>query len=162
MVATAQEATPTPNITGATWREYRDYYPQSPACDMDEITLWSCETTKNVYSLCSSTAVGLTSGYIQYRALSAGKVTFVYPAEKKPPLGYFTFHSSPSGDASIEFKKNGYLYHLNDRLRGSSSILVDALNPSGKSTEIECGSNQTLQLNYTLRLMHESGIWPDH
>ena len=159
LTAPAQERPLLPSITDATWREHRDYYPKSPACAANEITLWTCETHKRVFSLCSSQVLNRASGYMQYRALSGGKVVFTYPAVKKPPLGSFKFNSSPTGNASVEFTNNGYHYRLYDRLRGNSSIFVSEPGPSGKTTEIECGSNQTLQVNYTLRLMYDSGIW---
>jgi hypothetical protein len=154
----AQE-TPVSSITNATWPRYSDMYQQSPLCSADEITLWSCGTGKRVYSLCSSHAVTRTSGYMQYRASSGGKVVFTYPTEKKPPLGSFIYNSFGNGNASVEFTSNGYGYTLVDPLRGKSSISVSAPAPSGKQTEIECGANQTLQVNYTMRLMYDSGIW---
>lgn len=132
-------------------------YQKSPLCNKDEITLWSCETGKRVYSLCSSHVVNRTSGYIQYRASDRGKVVFTYPTEKRQPLGLFRYFSAANGDASIEFTSNGYGYTLSDPLRDRSSIFVTA--PSGKQTEIRCGGNQTLQINYTMRLMYDSGVW---
>ena len=133
-------------------------YQQSALCNKDEITLWSCETGKHVYSLCSSHIVTRTSGYVQYRASNHGKIVFTYPAEKKPPLGLFAYDLSANGNASVEFTSNGYGYTLSDPLRDKSSIFVSA--PSGKQTEIRCGDpNQTLQINYTMRLMYDSGVW---
>lgn len=137
-------------------------YQQSPLCKKDEITLWSCETGKHVYSLCSSHVVTRTSGYIQYRASNHGKVVFTYPTEKKPPLGLFVYYSSGNGNASVEFTSNGYGYTLSDPLRDKSSIFVTAPAPSGKQTEIRCGGNQTLQINYTMQLMYDSGVWESY
>ena len=154
----AQERTPVSSITNASWEQYRAEYQKSPLCSKDEITLWSCEVGKRVYSLCSSQAVTRTSGYMQYRASSRGKVVFTYPTEKKPPLGSFVYNSFGNGDASVEFMSNGYGYTLVDPLRGESSILVSAPSPSGKESEIRCPGNQTLQVNYTMRLMYDSGI----
>lgn len=48
-----------------------------------------------------------------------------------------------------------------DPLRDRSSIEVQAPGPSGKRTTIACGANQTLQVNYTMRLMHDFGIRTD-
>ncbi len=155
----AQAHAPVPSITDATLEQYRDMYPQSPLCTKAEITLWTCETRKGVFSLCSSPVVTRTTGYLQYRASSAGKLTFAYPAIKTPPLGSFKYNSSGNGNASIEFTNNGYHYSLVDPLRDRSSIVVSAPGASGKETEIACGPNQTLQVNYTMRLMYESGLW---
>ncbi len=159
LVALAQEHTPILSITNATWSQYRGEYQRSPICTKDEITLWTCEAHKKVFSLCSSRVVTHTSGYMQYRASRGGKLTFAYPAVKKPPLGLFTYNSFANGDASVDFSNKGYQYSLIDPLRGESSISVSAPGSSGKATEIKCGGNQTLQVNYTMRLMYESGVW---
>ena len=153
----AQKHTPVSSITNATWAQYSDMYQKSPLCGKDEITLWSCETGKRIYSLCSSLTVTRTSGYIQYRASSRGKIVLMYPTERRPPLGSFVYNSFGNGNASVEFTSNGYGYTLFDPLREKSSIHV--LAPAGKQTEIRCGGNQTLQVNYTMRLMYDSGVW---
>ena len=157
----AQAHTPVASITQATLDQYRDQYGQSPICTKDELTLWSCETGKRVFSLCSSQTATRTTGYLQYRASSAGKVTFTYPATKVPPLGLFKYDSYPNGNASIEFTNKGYHYSLVDQLRDRSSIVVSTPGASEKETEITCGPNQTLQVNYTMRLMHDFGVWAD-
>src|SRR5690606_36099132 len=114
----------------------------SPLCAKDEITLWTCSAGKREYSLCSSRVVNRTQGYMQYRASKAGKLVFTYPAAMRLPAGVFTYTSSPNGDASVEFVNNGYRYTLSDPLRSESSILIEA--PSGKTTQVTCGGNQTL------------------
>ncbi len=157
--AYAQQPTPVSSITTATWANYSDMYPQSPLCNKDEITLWSCKTSNHVYSLCSSHAVTRTSGYIQYRASKHGVIVFAYPSEKKPPLGLFVYNSYGNGNASIEFTSNGYGYTLFDPLRDRSSIFVSAPAPSQKRSEIKCEPNQSLQINYSMRLMYDSGVW---
>lgn len=159
LTALAQAHVPVPSITDATLDQYRDMYQQSPLCTKAEITLWSCETKKRVFSLCSSPVVTRTTGYMQYRASNAGQLTFAYPAIKTPPLGLFKYNSFGNGNASIEFTNNGYHYSLDDPLRDTSSIVVSAPGGSGKDTEIACGPNQTLQGNYTMRLMYDSGVW---
>lgn len=156
----AQAHTPVSSIASATLDQYRGEYQQSPLCSRDEITLWSCESNKHVFSLCSSPAATRTTGYLQYRASNAGKVTLTYPATKVPPLGLFKYDSYANGDASVEFTNNGYRYSLIDPLRGNSFIRVAAPGAPGKTTEIACGGNQTLQVNYTMRLMYDFGVWP--
>ena len=155
----AQSHTPVPSITHADFEQYRGEYGHSPLCTKEEITLWSCERNQRVYSLCSSQTASPSTGYLQYRAASAGKVTFIYPATKVPPLGLFKYVSSPNGDASIDFTNKGYAYSLGDPLRGKSMITVAAVGALEKATEIACGPNQTLQVNYTMRLMDEFGVW---
>lgn len=157
----AQAQAPESSITDATLDQYRDMYQQSALCTKAEITLWNCETGKRVFSLCSSPVVTRTTGYLQYRASNAGKPTFAYPAIKTPPLGLFKYNSFGNGNASIEFTNNGYHYTLADPLRDKSSIVVSAPGASGKKTEIACGPNQTLQVNYTMRLMYDAGLRED-
>ncbi|WP_369942350.1 hypothetical protein [Xanthomonas medicagonis] len=160
-LATAQASEPIPSITQATLKDAESEYQHSPLCAKEEITLWTCETRKRVFSLCSSKVANRTSGYIQYRASEAGKLVLQYPADKKPPTGLFTYRSFLNGNASVEFSNGDYQYSLVDPLRSGSSILVSRPGSSGKTTEIACGPNQTLQLNYTMRLMYDSGVWID-
>ena len=84
-------------------------------------------------------------------------MVLVYPEAKQPPAGLFAFMVSSDGDAAIEFEHQGDRYALVDALRGGSAVVVQS--PAGPKERTSCGSNQTLQVNYTLRLMHESGIW---
>lgn len=154
----AQAPGPGLAITEATWAQYREHYPHSPLCVEDEATLWACTTGKRAFALCSSQRVTRTSGYMQYRASRAGKTEFHYPQTRRPPLGLFVFNAFPNGDASVEFSNDGYRYSLVDPLRSSASILISAPGASG-TTEIDCQANQTLQMNYTMRLMYESGVW---
>lgn len=155
----SQGRTPGSSITNATWKEYSSEYQQSVLCSKDEITLWSCETGKRVYSLCSSQSVTRSSGYLQYRASNSGKIVFTYPPERRPPLGLFVYNTFVNGDASIEFVNNEHRYTIFDPLRGRSSISAVAPTTSRKPTEIDCEPNQTLQVNYTMRLMYDSGVW---
>lgn len=153
----AQEAGPVESIRNADWEQYKGEYAASPLCERNEITLWSCSVGKREYALCSSHVVNRTQGYMQYRASKARQIVFTYPARRLPPTGSFTYTSYGNGGASMEFATNGYRYTLLDPLRSASSIVVEA--PGGKVAEIQCGGNQTLQINYTMRLMYDSGVW---
>ncbi|MDQ2820113.1 MAG: hypothetical protein M3Y65_06920 [Pseudomonadota bacterium] len=157
--AHAHGHTPVPSIAHTDFEQYRAEYGQSPLCTKEEITLWSCERNQRIYSLCSSHSASRTTGYLQYRTSHAGKVTLVYPATKVPPLGLFEYASFPNGDASIRFTNQGYTYSLGDPLRGKSTITVSSIGAPEKTTEIACGPNQTLQVNYTMRLMDDFGVW---
>lgn len=156
--AFAQGATPVPSIATATLDDYRDMYSRSPVCARDELTLWRCETKNKEFALCASPAVTRTTGYLQYRVADASKAVFAYPSTRRPPLGLFKYVSYGNGNASIEFTNEGYAYFLADPLRDRSSITVTAPGAHGKETTIACGPNQTLQVNYTMRLMHDAGI----
>lgn len=157
-MALAQAPMHVDTISAASLEQFRGMYQHSPLCAKAELTLWTREKKTRVFSLCSSPTASRTSGYLQYRASSAGKVTFVYPATKAPPFGLFKYATYGNGDASIEFTNQGYSYSLADSLRGNSLIEVAAVNGPGKPATITCGGNQTLQLNYTMRLMHEFGL----
>lgn len=152
------QAAPLSNIAQATLAQYRDQYQHSPLCAGEEITLWTCTTKKSVFSLCSSPVATRTTGYLQYRAASGGKVTLVYPPTKIPPRGAFEYASAANGDATVSFTNAGYTYRLIDGLRGRSLLDVEAPGASAKPTEITCGANQTLQGNYTIRLMQDFGL----
>ncbi|MXV13027.1 hypothetical protein DYQ93_18595 [Xanthomonas sp. LMG 8992] len=157
----AQASEPGLSITQATLKESEREYQHSPLCTKEELTLWTCQTRKRAFSLCSSKVVNRTSGYLQYRASEGGKLMLQYPAEKKLPTGLFSYRSFLNGNASIEFSNGGYRYSLFDPLRSASSISVSGLGATDKTTQIACGPNQTLQLNYTMRLMYDSGVWAD-
>ena len=157
--AVAQVGAPVSSITGATWAEYRTMYSPSDLCGKDEITLWRCENASHAYALCSTRTISRNSGYMQYRASRRGKVELVYPSDRRPPMALFVYTSYANGDASLQFARDGYSYMIIDPLRGASFIKVLAPPPSANTTEVRCGGNQTLQVNYTMRLMYESGIW---
>ncbi|MET7143153.1 hypothetical protein M3S04_16070 [Xanthomonas sp. PPL139] len=157
----AQASEPGPSITQTALMDSESEYQHSPLCDKEELTLWTCQTRKRVFSLCSSKVVNRSSGYLQYRASEGGKLALRYPPDKKPPAGLFTYRSFLNGNASIEFANGGYRYSLFDPLRSASSISVSGPGASDKTTQIACGPNQTLQLNYTMRLMHDAGVWAD-
>lgn len=156
----AGDKQPISSITDATWEQYKGEYSNSPLCGGEEITLWSCETPKKTYSLCSSTQVDQKKGYIQYRVSENGKTVFTFPSSKRQPAGLFTYRSFPNGDASIQFSNGNFNYRLIDPLRESSAISVTAKKTQNSVSDISCNnSNQTLQVNYTMRLMFDAGIW---
>lgn len=157
--AASQEPTPGSLIRSTTWEDHSQYYPPSPLCESDEVTLWSCQADDQEHALCSSRGSARVGdhGYMQYRASRGGSTMVVHPEEKRPPAGVFAFMAYSNGDAAVEFMRGESRYTLVDALRGDSAVVVE---PSdGPATRIACGSNQTLQVNYTLRLMYESGIW---
>ena len=157
---TADAQRPVASIREAQWEAYKDMYPQSPVCTTEEVTLWLCEKGHKAYALCTTPRVTTDAGYIQYRAAENGKIEFAYPSVKVPPAGLFAYDSSANGDAAVDFSNGGYRYTLVDPLRDASSILVQTEGKPGRVTRIDCDSaNQTLQINYTMRLMYEGGVW---
>lgn len=155
--AISQESGPADAISEAKWSDYAEHYPVSALCTDDEVTLWSCGFEQREFALCSSREMSRDAGHLQYRVAEAGAVVFVYPEVKQPPAGLFTFETFANGDAALGFVHDGQRYAVVDRLRGEGSVTVRAAD--GSSDEVDCAGNQTLQLNYTLRLMHEAGMW---
>jgi len=151
---------PSSTITNAKWEDYESMYQKGPNCSKEEVTLWDCKSGKKTYSLCSTPHVTRKSGYIQYRATKDGKKEFVFPPDKLPPAGFFKYISSLNGDAYLDFSNGGYQYSLIDPLRDTSGIEISTQN---RRSMINCeNGNQTLQLNYTMRLMYDSGIWEEY
>ena len=60
-------------------------------CSADEEVIFSCKTKRKMYEICASKDLSATSGYMQYRAGSNGKVEFVYPSHPEAPAGKFHF-----------------------------------------------------------------------
>ncbi len=148
-----------PNIVNARWVDYKDMYPTSLLCKAHDITIWTCNGKEKTYSLCSSQEITKDSGYMQYRAGSDYEATFRFPERKRHPKGFFKQHSSPNGDASVTFQNDNYNYTLIDRLRDTSSILVSKESDGNAAVHISCrNASQSLQLNYTLKLMELSGV----
>jgi hypothetical protein len=154
----AQEKPSAPSIPQATLDQYRAMYSDSPLCANNEVTLWTCTNKNRIFSLCSSQTASRTTGYLQYRASNNGKLTLSYPAVNTPPLRLFEYNLAGNGDAYVEFTNNGYHYTLIDPLRSASMIRVSPPGASGKETEITCGPNQSLQINFTMRLMSDFGL----
>ena len=148
-----------PNIANASWEDFKEMYPISALCEVDEITLWTCDDDEKTYSLCSSIEITEDVGYIQYRVGTEQGVNLVFPEHQHHPRGIFRQSLSPSGDVRITFRNSGHSYTLVDRLRGTSSIEVLPESESEGIAGVSChNENQSLQLNYTLKLVYQAGI----
>ena len=147
------------NISNARWVNYKNEYSASHLCKASEITLWTCEGKNKTYSLCSSIDIEEKSGYIQYRVGDQKQTTFEYPTTNLHPKGIFEYATSSNGDAWIAFQNGDYKYELVDPMRSTSFIEVLKKPNDKKIAWISCGNpNQTLQLNYTIKLMQSAGI----
>ncbi len=133
----------------------QSYAEVNSLCSKEENTVWSCQAGRKTYSLCASTNVTATEGYVQYRAGTKGKVSFNFPAPHQHPKGNFEFGPIPHG-ALLTFKNNGYEYEINEPLIGQPFIIV-----SGKSHLIlQCReSTQSLTNNATLDLFRSAGVY---
>lgn len=154
LAAARDDGGSSPAVAGARLADYRDEYPTSALCDTDEITLWTCQTEARTYSLCSSPRINAGAGYIQYREGDDSQVEFAFPGHKRHPAGIFELNIGANGDAGVEFQVGKRGYTLVDRLRGRSSLWVAAGPDGQRVAEVACGNaNQSLQLNYTIKLM---------
>jgi hypothetical protein len=90
---------------------------QSSHCTRAERTMFSCRLSesKKIVSLCASSNLSPSSGYMQYRFGHASGAELTYPAEKTPPKGKFEiFHTqfTRAGAYGISFRLNGFVYSL--------------------------------------------------
>src|SRR5262245_5598365 len=85
-------------------------------CAPGEKVVFSCSTTNaKIISLCSSSTLTASEGYLQYRFGPAGKPEFVYPATMEHPSKHFQFgQSSYSSGVGLylKFKNGEYTYGL--------------------------------------------------
>ena len=147
-----------PNIASAQWKDYKTSYPSSRLCKKDEITLWTCHGKGKTYSLCSSHDITTATGYIQYRVGNGYNVTFKVPTVERVPLGVFTYVID-NANAWVSFHSGGYDYTLGAPLRAKSWIWVSTASGAKGGTGVDCREgNQSLTLNYTIKLMTLAGI----
>jgi hypothetical protein len=84
-------------------------------CSAQEKVIFSCPTSKTkVVSVCSSSSLTATSGYLQYRFGRLGSPPeFIYPPTQEHPKRYFqsgTLMYSGGGGAYLEFLSGDYKY----------------------------------------------------
>lgn len=80
-------------------------------CEDGETNFSSCIVGEKVASFCASKNLSTKNGYLQYRFGTTEKVEFVFPAERKNPMGLFFSSMSPDGlENRISFKNGDYTY----------------------------------------------------
>ncbi len=82
-------------------------------CEAHEKLVFGCVTGKKVASICASPDVTSTTGYVQYRYGTVGRLELVYPDHRKPPKGHFFFSRtdySGGEENRIRFNNDGYDY----------------------------------------------------
>lgn len=92
-------------------------------CFEDELTVWSCERTERIYSICASPRYSDDARYVQYRAGTSSNINFRFPAELRHPAGYFEY-ATLARSALVLFSNEGYEYYITEPLRGRTSIEV--------------------------------------
>jgi len=85
-------------------------------CSPQEKVIFSCGTANDkIISLCSSSTLTSSEGYLQYRFGPAGKPELIYPATMEHPSKHFQFGQSfysSGGGMYLKFKNGEYTYAL--------------------------------------------------
>ena len=124
-------------------------------CKTSERTVWSCDSKSKSFSLCSSTDLSATTGYLQYRSGTQSKIEFEYPATKKHPKGLFLYGLLARG-AALSFKNGQYTYEVVEPLIGEAHI--DVLRRDESLSTITCiSTTATLSDNSTIALFNLIG-----
>ena len=126
-------------------------------CSTDEEIIFTCNTKRKTYEICASRDLGATSGYMQYRAGSNGKVEFVYPKRRMLPTGKFKFVLLARG-AQLSFQNDEFTYEIVEPLIGTPQIWVSQKDKSLSS--IEClNHSDFLTLTTTQNRFKALGIY---
>jgi len=128
-------------------------------CSDTEETIWSCRAGTKIYSLCASSDLSRSGGYLQYRAGRQHAVEMRFPAITMHPSQVFKFGLLAHG-ASLSFNSGQYTYNILEDAKGEAGIYVTG--PT-KSAMINCGNSTfSLSLNATMHLFESIGVWHAH
>ena len=118
-------------------------------CTETEKVLFSCTVKRSarLVSLCASSDVSRTRGYVQYRFGTPGKVELEYPTEKAGSQDKFEYHHyfrAQVDETEISFSSGGYKYAIFDDYNGemrpavsNQGVRVEAL-ANGKESTLAC------------------------
>jgi hypothetical protein len=125
-------------------------------CQAREKVVWSCHAAKKTYSLCASADLSASKGYLQYRAGSADKLEFTFPATREHPAARFQYAPAPHG-GWLSFSNADISYTIyGDALRlPEISIEKDGAHLATVRCKDETGD---LLSNATLDLFAETGL----
>ena len=125
-------------------------------CNVNERTLWSCQTSKKTYSLCASNNLTGSEGYLQYRAGAKKNIEFKFPENQMHPKGNFEFNLLPHG-VSLSFKNGNYTYSIYEDVKGEAAINVEK--ESKTIAVVKCReSTDTLTENSSIDIFKAAGI----
>lgn len=87
--------------------------------------MFSCrvKSTKKVLSLCASKDLSPSSGYLQYRFGKSGALELEFPSARdgsQSQFSYARYTRYQVSKASVNFRKEGYLYSVFDHFDGES------------------------------------------
>lgn len=95
-------------------------------CKNNEQIFFSCTAEKKIMSICASPR-NSEINYLEYRFSKAGKDEFIYRVDSSDPKKRFLrtqVIGSSSASTMIWFDNGGYVYILNDPLKGNPSVSV--------------------------------------
>jgi hypothetical protein len=128
-------------------------------CTANESTIWSGTKGSQMFSVCASIDLSATTGYLQYRAGTAGSTPFKYPATLANPHGLFSYIEG-AHSAEIDFSNEGYAYAISEQADGSETDINVTL-PSGKTSTIVLDkASETIGQNATSDLFKKLGLSP--
>jgi hypothetical protein len=112
-------------------------------CAPGERVVYSCPTTNSkLISLCSSSTLTSSEGYLQYRFGPAGKPELIYPATREHPSKHFQLGGimySGGGGAYLKFVNGEYTYKVFSYINSSGEAAGVVVSKSGKRiAELYC------------------------
>jgi hypothetical protein len=128
-------------------------------CEGAERIVWSCHAGKKTYSVCASSDLSTSTGYMQYRVGTPIKIEFNYPASRVHPSGRFKLNMGPHG-ASLDFNNSGFSYSVAEEARGLPLVFVDK--DEKEIAKIQCrDASGDLLENSTIDLLRKARVFDD-
>lgn len=127
-------------------------------CQQDEQVFFHCsmQGERKMVSLCGSSQLTATEGYLQYRFGSAKNVELEFPrqrAESQKQFQYAHYLRYQVDRTEVSFKRAGYTYTLFDSYEGDiqpprrqRGILIDIPGTKQKSVTLQCRGTVTSKL----------------
>lgn len=117
---------------------------QRSLCSSEEKVLFACAIGRKLVSVCSSTELSRTAGYVQYRFGASGQTPeLVHPATPVHPASKFSFGyegAVKSSLVNLHFTRSGYSYTVYQQSAAfdtnGSGIAVKT--PDGRSSRLRC------------------------
>lgn len=104
-------------------------------CEPGEVVLFNCNAATKTVSLCRSSDLSETVGYMQYRYGPPGRPEMVFPKTKKHPSRYFSVSYVPGRSyySSVSFEVGKFKYEVY-----SLQALPDPVDPNNNGSGEEC------------------------
>lgn len=116
-------------------------------CGLNETVAFSCilKKPKKIVSICASSKLSESTGYVQYRFGLPGKVEFVFPVKREGSQNRFVYsrYTRPMvSRVSLSFKNNGYDYEIySDQEYEEGFDSVDFIEISVAGKKMYCAPN---------------------